>query len=98
VVSITSSREFLIDQPWPPISCYDNLGTTYLTANPMFHVQTKHIQVHFHFIGKKVAQGALNVKFVCSKDQVADAFSKHATKLVLERLKASINLVSLHKD
>jgi hypothetical protein len=27
----------------------DNLGTTYLSANLVFHAQTKHIEVDYHF-------------------------------------------------
>ena len=28
----------------------DNLGTTYLSANPIFHARTKHVEVDYHFI------------------------------------------------
>lgn len=63
----------------------DNLGATYLTANPVFHSHTKHTEVDFHFVREKVALGALEVRFVSSADQVADGFTKPATKLMLER-------------
>ena len=72
----------------------DNLGATYLSANPVFHARTNHIEVDFHFVREKVAQGALDVRFVSSGDQVADAFTKPATKIMLEKLRRNLNLVA----
>ncbi|GJV71329.1 gag/pol polyprotein [Tanacetum coccineum] len=39
----------------------DNLGATYLSANPIFHARTKHVEIDYHFIRDKVAQGDLRV-------------------------------------
>ena len=29
---------------------YDNISSIHLVRNPVFHAQTKHIKVHYHFI------------------------------------------------
>lgn len=87
-------RELGVHQSRPPILWCDNLGATYLTANPVFHARTKHIEVDFHFVREKVAQGALDVRFVSSGDQVADAFTKPATKVMLDKLRRNLNLVA----
>jgi hypothetical protein len=75
----------------------DNLGATYLTANPIFHARTKHIEVDFHFVREKVSQGALNVRFVSSADQVADGFTKPCSKQMLEHLFSNLNLVRVQR-
>ena len=33
---------------------YDNMSSIYLARNPIFHMWTKHIEVHYHFICEHV--------------------------------------------
>jgi hypothetical protein len=54
----------------------DNLGATYLSANPVFHARTKHIEVDFHFFRDHVACKVLDIRFIPSQDQVVDGFTK----------------------
>jgi hypothetical protein len=54
----------------------DNLGATYLSANPIFHARTKHIEIDFHFVCERVAENRLAIKFISTKDQIADGFTK----------------------
>jgi hypothetical protein len=46
----------------------DNLGATYLSANPMVHARTKHIEIDFHFVRERVAQKLLEIWFIHSGD------------------------------
>ncbi|KAJ3699566.1 hypothetical protein LUZ61_003271 [Rhynchospora tenuis] len=59
-----------------PVLWCDNLGATFLAANPVFHARTKHIELDFHFIREQVATKRLNIQFLCSADQIADVLTK----------------------
>jgi hypothetical protein len=60
----------------PPRLWCDNIGATYLTANPIFNGRTKHVEVDFHFVREQVAHKALEVRIISSKDQLADVLTK----------------------
>ncbi|XP_019161168.1 PREDICTED: uncharacterized protein LOC109157783 [Ipomoea nil] len=46
----------------------DNLGATYLCANPVFHTRTKHAEIDYHFVRDKVASGDFLVNYVSTTD------------------------------
>nr|GEZ00965.1 hypothetical protein [Tanacetum cinerariifolium] len=52
-------HEFGICSSLTPILWCDNHGATYLSANPIFCARTKHVEIDYHFVRKKVAQGDL---------------------------------------
>lgn len=60
----------------PPNLYSDNIGATYLCANPVFHCRMKHIALDYHFIRELVQSGRLRVSHVSSTDQLADALTK----------------------
>ncbi|GKA20950.1 gag/pol polyprotein [Tanacetum coccineum] len=59
-----------------PILWCDNLNATYLSANPIFHARTKHVEKDYHSAQEKVAQGDLRVQHISTHDQIADIFTK----------------------
>jgi histone deacetylase 1/2 len=75
----------------PCIWC-DNLGATYLSANPVFHARTKHIEIDFHFVRERVANKMLDVRFISSKDQLADGFTKALPVKLLDAFRTNLNL------
>jgi len=55
---------------------HDNLGATFLSVNPVFHARTKHVEIDYHFIHDRVAKKEIQVRFIFSKDQLADILTK----------------------
>ncbi|KAK2985747.1 hypothetical protein RJ640_005447 [Escallonia rubra] len=54
----------------------DNKSAITLAKNPVFHDRSKHIDTRYHFIRESIAKKEVQVKFVKSKDQVANIFTK----------------------
>jgi hypothetical protein len=42
----------------------------------IFRARTKHIEIDYHFVRERVADKRLAIRFISSKDQVADGFTK----------------------
>jgi hypothetical protein len=54
-------RELGISLHKPPSLWCDNIGATYLTANPIFHRRMKHVEDDYHFVRERVAMKQLDV-------------------------------------
>lgn len=88
-------RELGVKSKQAPCLWCDNLCATYLSANPVFHARMKHIEIDFHFVRERVAQKQLDIRFVHSKDQVADGFTKALPIRNFEDFKHNLNLMKL---
>ena len=77
--------------PAPCLWC-DNLGATYLSANRVFHARTKHIEIDFHFVRERITEKKLEMRFIPSRDQVADGFTKALPVKPFEEFKRNLNI------
>lgn len=73
----------------------DNIGATYLTANPVFHGRVKHVEIDFHFVRERVARKLLDVRVISTNDQIADGFTKALTKKKMDLFRDNLNLCKL---
>jgi hypothetical protein len=64
----------------------DNIGATYLSANPVFHARTKHIKIDF--------QKLLDIRHICSGDPLAAGFTKSLLLAKLIQFRNNLNLVA----
>jgi hypothetical protein len=54
----------------------DNVSAVYMTANPVHHRRTKHIEIDIHFVREKVDLGQVRVLHVTSSRQFAEIMTK----------------------
>ena len=80
--------------PPPTIWC-DNIGATYLSSNPVFHARTKHVEIDFHFVRDMVANKTIYVRFLCSKDQLADLLTKSISLSWFPLLRTKLNILPI---
>lgn len=60
----------------PTIVWCDNIGAIYLSANPIFHGRTKHVEIDVHFVRDLITKRRLDVRYLSTVDQLADIFTK----------------------
>jgi hypothetical protein len=63
-------------QTGPSLLLADNQGAIVLSEDQSNHACTKHIDVRFHFVRERTANGEIFVKYVQSQDNVVDIFTK----------------------
>ena len=76
----------------PTIWC-DNLGATYLSANPIFHARTKHVEEDYHFVRDRVEKKEIQIRFIPSRDHFDDVFTKplSTTSFIAFRFKLRVD-------
>ena len=86
----TLLKELGVPQPRAACLWCDNIGATYLSANPVFHARRKHIEVDYHFVRERVSQKLLDIWFIPTGDQLADDFTKALSTSRLEAFKRNL--------
>ncbi|RVX22010.1 Retrovirus-related Pol polyprotein from transposon RE1 [Vitis vinifera] len=71
--SLLSELQLLLAKP--PLVWCDNLSTVLLSANPVLHARTKHIELDLYFVRENVIRKEVEVRHVPSADQLADVFT-----------------------
>lgn len=86
-------KELHILLPTRPTIFSDNLGATYLCANPVFHSPMKHIAIDYHFVRDLVQAKQLQVLHVPTGSQLADLLTKPLSSPRHSLLKSKIGVV-----
>lgn len=86
-------RELHVDLPKASVIYCDNVSVVYLSANPVHHRQTKHVELDVHFVREKVALGQFRVLHVPTQYQFADIMTKGLPTALFEEFRDSLSIV-----
>jgi hypothetical protein len=75
----------------PTLLC-DNGSALFLTQNPISHKRMKHIELDYPFVWELVASGKIHTKFIPTKLQVADIFTKSLPRSQFEFFRNKLRL------
>ncbi|GJS61113.1 ribonuclease H-like domain-containing protein [Tanacetum coccineum] len=70
----------------------DNVSAVYMSANPVQHQRTKHIEIDMHFVRDMVKAGHVRVLHVPSRFQYADIFTKGLPSALFEDFRSSLSV------
>jgi hypothetical protein len=68
----------------------DNVSAVYLSANPVHHRRTKHIELDIHFVREQVALGRVRVLHVPTSQQFADIMTKGLPSTTFPEFRSSL--------
>nr|GEW47460.1 ribonuclease H-like domain-containing protein [Tanacetum cinerariifolium] len=70
----------------------DNVSSVYMSAKPVQHQRTKHIEIDIHFVRDMVTAGQVRVVHVPSRYQYADIFTKGLPSALFEEFRSSLSV------
>lgn len=87
-------QELLCDVHKAMVVYCDNVSAVYLSANPVHHRRTKHIELDIHFVREQVALGRIRILHVPTAQQFADVMTKGLPTFTFEEFRSSLCDVS----
>lgn len=68
----------------------DNQGCIYMSQNPVMHKRAKHIDIRFHFVRERVADGTVKLVYVETENQLADLLTKPLLKARILKIRGVV--------
>ena len=96
---VLSLRKLAVDvgeAPQGPTTIFeDNQAAIAISSNPASHGRTKHFDVAQLFVRERVKTNEVALKYISTKDMVADTLTKPLTRAKFEQHRSAMGMVSL---
>ena len=88
-------RDLHIPRERPVLLYCDNQAAIHISADPVFHERSKHIEVDCHIVKNKVLDGTIKMFYVSSRNQLVDIFTKALGVEQFSRLLARMGVINI---
>ena len=82
----------MFKQPYTLLYC-DNQAMCKLATTNNFHAQTKHINIHFHFIRQAIEDGIFQLVYCPTNDMVMDILTKALPGFKIKQFASALGLL-----
>ena len=66
-----------------------------MSKNPVFHDNSKHIQIKYHYIKDMVQRGVVKLQYVAIDEQIADAWTKPLSRVKFEYFREKLGVLQI---
>ena len=79
----------------PTIIHCDNQSCIKLLTNPIFHNQSKHIEIPYHYIRDMVDRDVIRLEHISTNEQTTYVLTKPLVKVKLKHFKGKLGMIKL---
>jgi hypothetical protein len=95
-VAALSPVQCAVYLPEPTKVDLESMKGLLLTANPVYHERTKHIEIDCHTVREKIQKGEIKTSHVRTGEQVADLFTKPLRAPIFHTHLSKLSVIDIH--
>jgi len=88
-------RDLGIRLPHPPVIHTDSKSAIFMATNPVVRLNSRHIEVDYHFVRELIVRKAIHITYIPSERQTADIFTKALPTELFMRHRRCLNLAGV---